>query len=98
MDHPWTTGYFKEPVAGPVQLTWTGLAGDGQADLVNHGGPDMAVLVYAAAHYPAWREELKQPQMPYGGFGENFTVTGLTEADVYIGDVCAVGAAKVQVS
>src|SRR5262249_31091161 len=70
----------------------------GQADLVNHGGPDMAVLVYAAAHYPAWREELKQPQMPYGGFGENFTVTGLTEADVYIGDVCAVGAAKVQVS
>jgi MOSC domain-containing protein YiiM len=51
MDRPWTTGYFKDPVAGPVQLTRTGLIGDGQADLVNHGGPDKAVLACAAAHY-----------------------------------------------
>jgi MOSC domain-containing protein YiiM len=98
MDRPWTTGYFKEPIAAPVQLTRTGLAGDGQADLVNHGGPDKAVLAYAAAHYVAWREELNQPHMPYGGFGENFTIAELTEVDVCIGDVYAVGDAKVQVS
>jgi MOSC domain-containing protein YiiM len=98
MDRPWTTGYSKEPVAGPVRLGRTGLVGDGHADLVNHGGPDKAVLGYAAAHYAAWREELNQPDMPHGGFGENFTIAGLSEADVCIGDVYTIGEAKVQVS
>ncbi len=58
MDRPWTTGYYKAPVAGPVWVGRTNLAGDGQADLVHHGGPDKAVLAYAAAHYPDWRAEL----------------------------------------
>jgi MOSC domain-containing protein YiiM len=98
MDRPWTTGYFKEPIAGPVHLGRTGLTGDGQANLVNHGGPDKAVLAYAAAHYNAWRRELNLAEMPFGGFGENFTIAGLTEADVCISDVYAIGDAKVQVS
>lgn len=98
MDRPWRSGIFKATVAGPIWLGRTNLEGDGQGDLVHHGGPEKAVMVYAAAHYPAWREELGMPDLPYGGFGENFTVDGLTEADVCIGDIFAVGEALVQVS
>ncbi|HEY8491124.1 MAG TPA: MOSC domain-containing protein [Dehalococcoidia bacterium] len=98
MDRPWSSAIFKESVAGPVRLGRTNLEGDRQADGKNHGGPDKAVLLYAAAHYPAWREELGLPSFPYGAFGENFTVAGLTEETVCIGDVYAVGQAVVQVS
>ncbi|HKP74859.1 MAG TPA: MOSC domain-containing protein [Longimicrobiaceae bacterium] len=97
MDRPWTTAFFKEPVAGPVWLGATNLAGDRQADPKHHGGPDKAVLAYAAAHYPGWRAELYL-ELPYGAFGENFTVAGLDEASVCIGDVYEVGGAVVQVT
>ena len=98
MDSAWTTGFCKGPVVGPVLLGPTNLEGDGQADLVNHGGPDKAVCVYSADHYDDWRRELGLPEMPFGAFGENFTVGGLAEADVCIGDVYRVGEATVQVS
>lgn len=99
MDRTWTTGFFKEQVAGAVWLGTTNLEGDGQADLVHHGGPEKAVLAYSAQHYPDWRRSLNNPSLPFGAFGENFTVVGLTEADVCIGDVWQVGAeAVVQVS
>ncbi|MBX3415131.1 MAG: MOSC domain-containing protein [Pirellulales bacterium] len=91
LDRRWTTGFFKEAVTGPVFLGRTNLAGDGQADLVHHGGPDKAVLAYSADHYPAWRQTLAVPAFPFGAFGENFTVANLTEADVCIGDVWRVG-------
>jgi MOSC domain-containing protein YiiM len=97
-ERPYTTGYFKEPVAGPVRVNRTHLDGDGQADLVNHGGPDKAVLAYSADHYPAWRTELGIPDLPFGGFGENLTVAGLTEAGVCVGDVWQLGAVMLQVS
>ena len=98
MDQPWQTGFFKLPVDGPRWLGRTNLAGDGQADLVNHGGPDKAVLSYAASHYPAWREQLEKPDLPYGAFGENFTIEGLAEETVCIGDRYALGQAIVEVS
>lgn len=98
MDRPWTSGFLKEPVAGPVALRRTNLEGDGQADLVNHGGPDKAVCCYPAAHYPGWRTELGRPEMAHGAFGENFTIDGLAEPDVCIGDVFRVGGALVQAS
>jgi MOSC domain-containing protein YiiM len=94
----WTTGFFKTPVAGHVWLGRTNLAGDGQGDTKNHGGPDKAVLAYAAAHYPAWRAELGQPELPHGAFAENFTIAGLDEETVYIGDMYEIGEALVQVS
>ena len=97
-DKPWRTGFWKTPVAGPVWLGAANLQGDGQADLVNHGGAHKAVCVYSAVHYPAWRQTLSLPEMRWGAFGENFTVAELTEADVCIGDVWAVGDAVVQVS
>ena len=98
MDQPWQTGFYKERVDGPRWLAQTNLAGDGQADLVNHGGPDKAVLTYASAHYPGWRDMLERPEFPHGAFGENFTVDGLTEESVSIGDVYRLGSAVVQVS
>ncbi len=98
MDQPWETAFFKEPVEGPVWLSRTSLAGDGQADRKSHGGPDKAVLAYAASHYPLWRAELQRLDLPYGAFGENFTIDGFTEEDVCIGDVYAIGEVLVQVS
>lgn len=97
-DRPRLSGIYKAAVAGPVRLGATNLAGDAQADRVNHGGPDKAVNAYAADHYAAWRAELGLPDFSHGAFGENFTIAGLTEDDVCIGDTYAIGAARVQVS
>ena len=97
-DQPWTTGFFKTPVEGPVFAGTTNLAGDGQADLVNHGGIDKAVLAYSADHYPKWREELNMPGMPYGAFGENLTIAGLSEKSVCIGDIFRIGEVTFEVS
>jgi len=98
LNQPWRTGFYKSPVEGPVHLGPTNLVGDGQANLKVHGGPDKAVLAYAASHYPAWREELCLPDLPYGAFGENFSVTYLNERNVCLGDVYAIGQARVEVS
>jgi MOSC domain-containing protein YiiM len=97
-ERPWTTGFYKEPVVGPVRVRRLNIDGDAQADLVNHGGPDKAVCVYPADHYPHWREALNLTTLMFGAFGENFTVEGLTEADVCIGDTWAVGGVTFQVS
>ncbi len=97
-DRPWTTGFFKVPVAGPVWLGRENLAGDGQADLHHHGGEDKAVNVYAAEHYPYWASQLGVMELPRPAFGENFTTTGLLEEDVRIGDVFELGTALVQLS
>lgn len=98
MDRPWTSGFDKRPVEGPVRLGWTNLKGDGQADTVNHGGRDKAVLGYSADHYDAWRRDLAKPELSYGAFGENFTIAGLTEADVCLGDIWELGEVTVQIS
>jgi len=96
-ERAWTTAFFKEPVDAPVWLGRLHLEGDGVADRRFHGGADKAALAYSAAHYPAWRTELGI-EMPFGAFGENFTVEGQDEAAVCLGDVYAVGGARVQVS
>jgi MOSC domain-containing protein YiiM len=95
---PWRTGFFKYPVNGPVWLGTTNLVGDGQGNLKVHGGPDKAVLAYAASHYPAWRAELDMPNLPYGAFAENFTVDGLDEHSVCIGDIYSIGSTRLEVS
>jgi MOSC domain-containing protein YiiM len=93
-----TTGIFKEPVTDPVAVTRTNLAGDGQADLDEHGGVDKAVYAYPGEHYPLWSRELERPTLPWGMFGENLTTEGLTEATVRIGDRFAIGTAEFEVS
>lgn len=95
---PWTTATFKDPIRGKVALSLLGLAGDGQADLENHGGVDKAVLVYSEAHFELWRRELFPNGLTPGAFGENFTVQGLNETNVSVGDVYDVGSARVEVS
>ncbi|MDX2137823.1 MAG: MOSC domain-containing protein [Chloroflexota bacterium] len=94
----WQSGIFKYPVEGRIWLDTLNLAGDGQQDLHNHGGPFRALLTYSAEHYPTWRDELARPEFPYGAFGENLTVTQLDETSVYLGDIYAVGEALVQVT
>lgn len=97
MQRPWRTGFIKHAVEGPIFLGRTNLVGDGQADLRFHGGPDKAVCVYPEARYPYWRERLAR-ELPFGSFGENFTVSGLDESSVCIGDIFEVGQALVEVS
>lgn len=92
---PVSTGIFKEPIAERTMLRTLNLDGDRQADLTVHGGRDKAVYAYPAEHYPLWRDELPEMNLPYGMFGENFTTTGLDESTVNIGDEFRVGAAKV---
>ncbi|MCC9606330.1 MOSC domain-containing protein [Blastopirellula sp. JC732] len=102
MDREWTTGFFKQPTSEPVEVDWEGIVGDGVADRVNHGGRDKAMLVYAAAHYPLWRAELRgqidEAKFGNGAFGENLTVSDLDEEAVCLGDVYRVGTALLQVS
>lgn len=97
MDREWTTGFFKESVVGVRQVTSLGIEGDGQADLVNHGGPDKAICVYPSEHYAGWTEALGLT-LPMGAFGENFTTKGMTENDVCVGDVFQCGELRLQVS
>jgi MOSC domain-containing protein YiiM len=88
------TGIGKRPVSGPVAVQPLGLAGDEQADLSVHGGLSKAVYAYPIEHYPFWqtvRAQAKvalwdEPLQP-GAMGENLTLSGLLEQQVYIGDV-----------
>ncbi len=94
----WETSFFRTASAQPRWLYTTHLEGNQQADTVNHGRPEQAVLLYAGAHYPAWRMEPGLSDMGPGGFGENFTVDGLTEQTACIGDIYALGSAHIQVT
>ncbi|OBZ17366.1 MOSC domain-containing protein [Bacillus sp. FJAT-26390] len=91
------SGIFKKSSEMAHTLTFTGLNGDGQGDLVNHGGPDKAVCVYFEQRYSYWREQLEKP-LEYGAFGENFTLSNWTEDDLCIGDIVAAGEVVLQVS
>lgn len=92
-----STGIFKTATDKALYLSDLNFEGDGQGDLVHHGGREKAVCVYPYEHYPFWEEELKRP-LEYGALGENLTTKGLLETDVCIGDVFELGQAIVQVS
>lgn len=86
----WTTAYFKQPVAGSVRVEPLNVAGDEQQHKKFHGGPHRAVLMYSAENYKRWQEELAR-DLPYGSFAENFTVSGLDENTVCLGDTYQIG-------
>ena len=90
-----TTGIFKEPIEGRIMLRTLNLDGDKQADLTVHGGPDKAVYAYPIEHYEFWRKVYPNMEMPNGMFGENFTIEGLMEIDVNVGDIFRIGSSKV---
>jgi MOSC domain-containing protein YiiM len=92
-----STGIFKQPVSGPVQLRTLNLDGDRQADLSVHGGPYKAVYGYPSEHYSFWREELAGVDLPWGMFGENFTTSGLAEDELHVGDRFQIGSSILMV-
>lgn len=92
------SGIDKHVQAGPLWLSLEGLAGDGQADRRFHGGADKALHHYPREHYDAWRGEMASSRLSPGGFGENLSTLGLTEATVAVGDVFRLGEAVVEVT
>src|SRR5579863_9066695 len=93
-----TTSIYKEPVSDRVTLRKLNLDGDRQSDLTVHGGEYKAVYCYPIEHYEYWKSELPGHALPMGAFGENFTVSGMDENSVFIGDRFSIGSAEVVVS
>ena len=95
----WESAIFKAPVEVRLSLARANLDGDRQYNLKFHGGPDKAVCCFSSEHYPYWQADFGMGEpFTYGAFGENFTVSNLPETEACIGDIYAVGTAKVQVS
>ena len=102
----WTSAIFKKQVDGPISLSKYNLDGDKQADLTVHGGLDKAINVYPIEHYQYWqarapfslRKRLQLPSPCNGSFGENFTVSGMLESEICIGDTFEIGEVILQVS
>lgn len=97
-DEPVSTAIYKQPIVGRVMLRTLNLDGDRQADLRVHGGPTKAVYAYPSEHYEFWRKEFPDMELPYGMFGENFTVAGFSETSLNIGDEFRIGSAVVMVT
>jgi len=92
------TGIWKEPVAGRCRVRRLNLEGDGQGDLHGHGGEQRAVFVYQIESYRHWQEQLKRTDFVHGQFGENFTIEGLADDSVCIGDRYQIGSALFEVT
>jgi ferredoxin-NADP reductase/MOSC domain-containing protein YiiM/ferredoxin len=92
------TGVFKDSVAGRRRVGKLNLDGDGQGDLAGHGGEQRAVFVYQIDSYRYWERELGRNDLVYGQFGENFTIEGLPDDEVCIGDRYRIGTVTFEVT
>ena len=92
------TAVWKAPVEGPRMVRRLNIDGDGQGDLAGHGGEHRAVFVYQIDSYRYWQNQLGRNDFAYGQFGENFTVEGLSDAEVCIGDRYRIGGALFEVT
>jgi ferredoxin-NADP reductase/MOSC domain-containing protein YiiM/ferredoxin len=92
------TGIWKDPVHGRCRAGRLGLEGDGQGDLAGHGGEQRAVFVYQIDSYRHWQEQLKRTDFVHGQFGKNFTIEGLPDDAVCIGDRYQIGSALFEVT
>ena len=92
------TGIWKNPTQGRVKVRRLNIDGDGQGDLAGHGGLNRPVMVYQLDSYRYWERELGRNNLSYGQFGENFTVDGLPDAEVCIGDRYRIGSALFEIS
>jgi ferredoxin-NADP reductase/MOSC domain-containing protein YiiM/ferredoxin len=92
------TGIWKEPVEGRQMVRRLNVDGDGQGDLAGHGGEHRAVFVYQVESYRYWEDQLGRSNLTYGQFGENFTVEGLADDEVCIGDRYRIGDAVFEVT
>src|SRR5215475_7500360 len=92
------TGIWKDPLRGRCRAGRLNLEGDGQGDLAGHGGEQRAVFVYQIESYRYWQEQLKRSDFVHGQFGENFTIEGLPDDNVCIGDRYQIGGALFEVT
>ena len=92
------TAVWKKPVEGPRQVRRLNIDGDGQGDLAGHGGEHRAVFVYQIESYRYWQKQLGRDDFGYGQFGENFTISGLADDQVCIGDRYQIGEALFEVT
>src|SRR5216117_457015 len=92
------TAVWKDPVQGRRMVRRLNIDGDGQGDLGGHGGEQRAVFVYQIESYRYWQEQLKRTDFVYGQFGENFTIEGLPDDAVCIGDRYQIGTAMFEVT
>ena len=92
------TGIWKDAVHGPRQVRRLNIDGDGQGDRAGHGGEQRAVYVYQLDSYGYWRDQLQRDDFDFGQFGENFTVDGLRDDEVCIGDQYRIGSAVFEVT
>src|SRR5256712_2181192 len=92
------TAIWKEPVQGRRRVKRLNVEGDGQADLGGHGGEQRAVFVYQVESYRYWEERLGRHDLTHGQFGENFTIEGLPDDEVCIGDRYRIGTALFEVT
>jgi len=92
------TGIWKDPVAGRCRVGRLNLDGDGQGDLAGHGGEQRAIFVYQIESYRHWEEQLQRTDLVPGQFGENFTIEGLTDDVVCVGDRYRIGSALFEVT
>jgi MOSC domain-containing protein YiiM len=92
------TGIWKSPVAGPQTVRRLNIDGDGQGDTAGHGGENRAVMAYQIESYRYWQQQLDRDDFGYGQFGENFTITGLADSEVCIGDRYRIGTAEFEVT
>jgi ferredoxin-NADP reductase/MOSC domain-containing protein YiiM len=92
------TGVWKNPVRGSCRVRRLNLEGDGQGDLAGHGGEHRAVFVYQIESYRHWQEQLKRSDFVFGQFGENFTIEGMADDTVCIGDRFQIGSALFEVT
>lgn len=92
------TAIFKSPVDDRRVVRRLNVDGDGQADLVGHGGEHRAVYVYDQSAYEHWSEELGRDDLAHGHFGENFTVEGMPDDEVCVGDRYRIGSAVFEVT
>ncbi len=92
------TAIWKTPVQGGRMVRRLNIDGDGQGDLAGHGGEHRAVFVYQIDSYHYWQSQLGRNDFTYGQFGENFTVDGLSDQEVCIGDRYRVGGALFEVT
>ncbi|HEY7581011.1 MAG TPA: MOSC and FAD-binding oxidoreductase domain-containing protein [Acetobacteraceae bacterium] len=92
------TSVWKDPVSGPRMVRRLNIDGDGQGDLAGHGGEHRAVFVYQIDAYHYWQKRLGRDDFAYGQFGENFTVDGLSDHEVCIGDHYRIGRALFEVT
>jgi ferredoxin-NADP reductase/MOSC domain-containing protein YiiM len=92
------TAIWKNPVPGRCRVGRLNLDGDGQGDLAGHGGEHRAVFVYQMGSYQYWQEQLKRTDFVHGQFGENFTIEGLPDDAVCVGDRYQIGSAVFEVT